>query len=255
MPDTLVTFVRQENMKMASKKQSSKTTENFLLIGIFVVGALLIMNQIALSSISSSYHKIGGGKAKSSLFGSGKDISNADISEVTSTQKALATVFPELKDASDSQDVVDILLLQGTPDYGEALGVSFDEPVKSMEYLAKMFPAWKDDTKKNNPEMWERYLNLAAKPHGISCEYCCGIGPQGADENGESKCGCQHNPALLALTLGLLKNTDYTDAQILREVMHWKAMFFPKNMVDAGLQVAGKDASEIKELPGMVGGC
>ena len=33
------------------------------------------------------------------------------------------------------------------------------------------------------------------------------------------------------------------------------ALFFPKNMLEIAIQVAGSDPSELKELPGMVGGC
>ena len=55
--------------------------------------------------------------------------------------------------------------------------------------------------------------------------------------------------------MGLMLNTDYSDAEVLREVMRWKTMFFPKNMVSLALDVAGKDASALESLPGMVGGC
>ncbi|PIN70846.1 hypothetical protein COV94_00990, partial [Candidatus Woesearchaeota archaeon CG11_big_fil_rev_8_21_14_0_20_57_5] len=113
----------------------------------------------------------------------------------------------------------------------------------------------KDEVKRTDPDAWNRYLELAAKPHGLSCEYCCGVGPIAAASNGESLCGCQHNPALLAVTLSLLHNTDYSDAQVVREVMRWKTLFFPRDMVGLGMQVAGTDPSSIKALPGMVGGC
>ena len=91
----------------------------------------------------------------------------------------------------------------GTPDYGDELGVSFDDPVGSLSKLARMYNSLKTEVQKNNPEDFQRFLNLALKPVGISCEYCCGIGPVGIDKNGNSRCGCQHNPALLSVALYL----------------------------------------------------
>ena len=134
------------------------------------------------------------------------------------------------------------------------MGVSFDDPVKSMESMAKVYPALKQQAQQNQ-QIWQRYLNLAAAPRGISCEFCCGVGPQGIDAKGNLKCGCQHLPAVQTVTLWLMLNTDYSDAQILKEVMRWRSLFFPKNMVELALQIAGGDSSVLKDLPGMVGGC
>ena len=89
----------------------------------------------------------------------------------------------------------------------------------------------------------------------MSCEYCCGVGPIGIDSRGNSRCGCQHNPALLSIGLWLTANTDYSDGEILREVMRWKTLFFPQKMVEQGMSLAGADAQTIANLPGMVGGC
>ena len=234
--------------------------EIFMIVAMLAVGALIIFNQYQLSDLSKSYGKLSGHKA-SSLSLDGSDISKVDVTEITSTPMAVASLFPELESISSQEDAVEIMLPTGTPDYSDDfstdLGVelSFDNAVPSMEALARWFPTIKEEVKQENPEAWNRYLELAAKPHGVSCEYCCGIGPQGADDKGESRCGCQHNPALLALTLGLVSRTEYTDAQVLKEVMRWKTLFFPKNMIETALKVAGEDPSSIKELPGMVGGC
>ena len=98
-------------------------------------------------------------------------------------------------------------------------------------------------------------MNLASQPVGISCEFCCGVGAVGINKHGDSACGCQHNPALLSVALYLTTYTDYTDGEILREVMKWKTLFFPKDMINIGMSIAGGDSSALTELPGMVGGC
>jgi hypothetical protein len=233
----------------------SRKFENIMLAVIVATAALVLFNQIQISSVSASLSGLNGA-ASTVFFSSTADLSGADTSQVSSTAMAIATVFPELKKAKNEQDVMNIMLPTGTPEYSEALGgITFDDPVTSLDYLARWYYTLKEEIKQNNPEVWQRYLALAAAPRGISCEFCCGVGPQGIDAEGNLRCGCKHNPAAQAVALGLMKNTDYSDAQVLREVMRWKTIFFPRNMVALGVQVAGQDASQLKDLPGMVGGC
>ena len=105
------------------------------------------------------------------------------------------------------------------------------------------------------PELWHKYLNLAAQPRGVACEFCCGIGPQGVDSKGNLRCGCQHNPALQSLTMWLIMNTKYSDVEVLSEVYKWKSIWFPKNMVGLAIKISGGDEKVLNDLPGMVGGC
>lgn len=239
----------------------SNINENLMVAGIIIAGILIIFNQIQLAAISSSMDTLTGTASKSSVFfgfGSSKksDLSNVDVSEVSSTPMAVALLFPELKDIKNEDDAVAIMIPTGVPEYSNALGgINFDEPVNSLAYLSKWYNTINSEIKENEPEIWQRYLNLAAAPRGISCEFCCGVGPQGITADGANKCGCQHNPALLAITLGLMKSTDYSDAEVLKEVMKWKTLFFPQKMVSVAMEVAGTDPSQLKELPGMVGGC
>ncbi len=185
----------------------------------------------------------------------GMDLSGVDISSLKSTAHSIAALFP-LQGVKAAEDVVGIMIPAGTPEYGNELGVSYDDPAGSLNFMAKQL--WSDMRKLKNtdPDVWKRYVNLAGKPVGISCEFCCGVGPMGIRPDGEPRCGCQHNPALLGLTLWLMKNRpDMTDAEILKEVLKWKALFYPKNMVQLATQVSGKSVSELNQLPGMVGGC
>ena len=136
------------------------------------------------------------------------------------------------------------------------LGVTYDDPITALSFFAqKLYPAMKADLQKNDPQTWQRYIVLATKPVGISCEFCCGIGPVGITSAGELRCGCSHNPAVQAITMYLMKNTKMSDAEILQEVLRWKSIWFPKNMVGLALQLAGGDTSALTNVPGMVGGC
>ena len=143
----------------------------------------------------------------------------------------------------------------GIPEYGADLGVSFDDPLNSLSVLFGRIYPQTDKQIREDPEKFQRFLNLAAEPRGVSCEFCCGIGAIGASKNGKSRCGCQHNPALLGLTQWLILNTDYTDAEVLKEVMKWKSLWFPKNMIQLAMSVSGGDTSVLADMPSMVGGC
>ena len=53
----------------------------------------------------------------------------------------------------------------------------------------------------------------------------------------------------------LMANTKMNDAEVLQEVLRWKTLFFPQQMVGMALQLAGGDSSSLQNVPGMVGGC
>ena len=175
-----------------------------------------------------------------------------DIDNVRGTADSLMAVF-ELDGVANEADAMAMLIPQGTPDYGAELGVSYDDPVGSLERLSGMWESYSAEVRQRNPAVWERFMNLASKPVGISCEFCCGVGPIGIDSSGRSRCGCQHNPALLTLSLWLMENTDMSDKEVLAETLRWKSLFFPRDMVSLAVRAAGGELST--ELPGMVGGC
>lgn len=238
-------------VKRKARKNMAK--ENMLtrpiLVLIIFVAVIMFFNQLQISNLSAMLTSSQSGSG----FG-GADLSGLDLSQLKSTGHTIAAVFP-VDQIQSPEDAMTILFPTGTPEYGEALGVSFDDPVGSLGVLAKMFRNLKSEVEQNDPEAFQRYVNLASNPYGISCEYCCGLGAAGARKNGDSMCGCQHNPALLSLTLYLAAYTDYNDGEILREAIRWKTLFFPKNMIELGMTVAGGDTSALDNLPGMVGGC
>lgn len=248
-PKSSVVSVHQEHSHTAQPSEHFFTWLNVLLLAVVII--IVVVNQIQISSLTGG--SLLSTKSDSFAVKGAKDLSSLDISTLKSTGHTVAAVFP-VENIKTADDAVAAMLPSGTPAYGEALGVSFDDPINSLATLASMYRGLQAEVQKNNPKAWERFLNLALKPVGISCEYCCGVGPIGIDKSGNSRCGCQHNPALLSMALYLTAYTDYTDGEILREVMRWKTLFFPKNMIELGVSVAGGDTSKL-ELPGMVGGC
>ena len=233
-------------------KENVITTPVIVLIA--AVALILVFNQLQISSISGMVSAGGGKGSSSTRLSSDKSLANINLEEIKSTGHSVAAVFP-VEDIKTQEDAMAIMFPIGTPPYGEELGVSYDDPVNSLSVLSKMYRPLKAEVQKNNPEAWQRFMSLASMPLGISCEYCCGVKAVGINQNGDSICGCQHNPALLAVTLYLTAYTDYSEGEILREAMRWKTIFFPKNMIELGMTVAGGDTSKLENLPGMVGGC
>jgi len=229
-----------------------------IIVLLVAVAVVMLFNQLRINSISMMLGSpplgLGFASQSASLYAGGKDLSDINTDELKSTGHTLAAVFP-VENIKTQEDAMAILFPVGTPDYGSQLGVTFDQPVESLAVLAKMYRGLKVEVQQNNPEGWQRFMTLASKPVGISCEYCCGLGTIGINKDGDSACGCQHNPALLSIALYLSAYTDYTDGEILREVMKWKTLFFPKDMIQLGMTVAGGDTSALDNLPGMVGGC
>lgn len=229
---------------------------------IVAIIALLVFNQMQIGAVSVlasvevplSTSSIGSESSSILSFSGGEtDLSDVDVTKIGSTAQGIATLFPVDELQSDA-DAIAIMVPSGAPDYGEAMGVTFDDPVTALSKLQGAYNALKQMAKEDDA-VWQRYLSLAAAPRGISCEFCCGVGAQGVTASGELRCGCAHNPAVQSVTLWLMLNTDYTDAEILREVYLWKGLWFPRDMVTLALQIAGGDTSVLKDLPGMVGGC
>lgn len=175
----------------------------------------------------------------------------------------------QLGQSASQEEVMSLIISRGVPKYGQEIGVSFEDPVGSLDKLAAI-------ERKIQPtaETKQRYIAIESR---ISCEYCCGA-PSVIDKNGRSACGCSHAAALRGLGVYLLNyhSTEYTDDQILEELGRWKALWFPKQVIQKALslQAAGQPvdiisatsnmvkvsangqvSKDIAGLPDMVGGC
>jgi hypothetical protein len=246
-------IVDKENEIKKTQKKKKNEFSSLTYVLVLLTVSVMVFNQYQISNIYSETG-LTRSLSGSARFSDGMDLSSVDLSTIKGTGYSLASLFP-LGEVETVQDAINVLIPTGTPEYGEELGVSYDDPVNSLNFMAGQLWSSMRTYKTTEPELWNRYVNLASKPVGISCEYCCGLGAIGIRPDGESGCGCQHNPALLGLTVWLMKNTDMSDVEILKETLRWKTLFFPKNMVGLAIEVAGKDPSALGELPGMVGGC
>src|SRR3989344_3035766 len=126
------------------------------------------------------------------------------------------------------QDAIKAVIPTGTPEYGTELGVSFDDPINSLNILAKLDR--QVPTSSLTEEENARFVNVGTK---ISCEFCCGA-PSVIDNTGRSLCGCSHAASFKGLSKYLIKNhpSEWTDDEILLELTEWKALYYPRNMVE-----------------------
>ena len=202
---------------------------------IIIVFAVIIVNQLQIShalamigskdvfsSMATNLFQPEANKGKLSV-GQG-DLSKVDINAIKSTAQGVAAVFAINQNMTPEQASA-MVMPSGIPEYGQAMGVSFDDPVKSLATLSN---AQSTLLAGLTPEQKQRFVALGMKPIGISCEFCCSVGTVGITPEGTSKCGCGHIAAILSVAMWLIQNTNYSDAEVLREVYRWKALFFPK---------------------------
>lgn len=234
---------------------------------IALVAILVLFNQVQLSQASS----LAGLKSPLVLK-----------TAVTKTSLALT--------GDPAKDAIAVVIPTGTPFYGDSLGVSFDDPIRSLEVIAQLDPSYGRSKVQLSGEEVQRYIRILTT-HSMGCQYCCGADTS-VTEDGRPTCGCKHSWAMRGLAAYLIKNyPDLSDEEIMREISKWKGLFFPKQMAAKYIQESqtgqyspdiasllldvgeekvkgikapvaspgsaqGKStAANIENLPNMVGGC
>ncbi|MBI2144252.1 hypothetical protein HYU17_03835 [Candidatus Woesearchaeota archaeon] len=228
---------------MVLKKDNSTR----LLVMVAATAVILLLNQWQILALSSQESGLGGSPSKSTKL---------------AVQLSGDVV----------QDAIKAVIPTGLPEYGAELGVSFDDPITSIDILAKLDK--QVPTASLTEEEKARYISIGTR---ISCEFCCGA-ISVIDSSGRDACGCAHSASFRGLSKYLIKNhpAEWTDDEILLELTKWKSLYYPKNMVEkavAALQngmeltpavlndrdllkkINVGDTSSIGELPSMVGGC
>ncbi len=189
-----------------------------------------------------------------------------------------------------TQDAIATVVPIGTPFYaleGDAAqkikGVSFDDPLTSQKVWASLLGSRRFGTENAiqlNPEEEKRWQKLTSV---FTCDFCCG-GPNSVTTI--NRCGCAHSYAWQGMTKFFIKfYPSYSDEQILGEMTKWKALWYPKGMIQDYLVYTGQQpatslthggsigikqqflqsqgnqqqthttATPLDQLPSMVGGC
>lgn len=139
------------------------------------------------------------------------------------------------------QQILQEITPKGTPDYGNKAGVSYDKVEEGLGVLRGYA------TLSLSSKEQERY-NKIANTDGTACRYCCGA------TRLSQNCGCSHNIALQGLVKWLIKNTNYSDNEILKEIRKWQILFFPRPTLQEELQRRNIQPEAVG-LPTMRGGC
>lgn len=148
-----------------------------------------------------------------------------------------------------TKDAITVVIPHGTPFYGESLGVSFDDPIKGLEIIANLDPAYGRNKVQLTPDEKQRYIKILTIP-SMGCQYCCGADTS-VTQSGQPTCGCKHSWAMRGLAAYLIKNNpELTDEEIMREISKWKGLFFPKQMVAKYIQESqtGQYSADIASL-------
>ena len=220
--------------------------KEFLIAGFAVIVlALLAYNSIA---IGNSTQKLGQHSGLMSMMMAG---GTANLSTAQPAAPAVGTIS------------LAEFLPKGVPEiYGTELSVSFDKPVESLAVLSKLDGDLYEDGLLKVGQLDEaakkRYIEISSS---IACEYCCGATTL-VFPDGNPACGCAHSAAMRGLAKYLLINhpDEFTDEQILGELVKWKTLFFPKQMYAKELKEkqafsSGSSNPVVENVPDMVGGC
>lgn len=260
-------------MKETTETKKREKDDDFLsgrLVWVIVIAAVLILfNQIQLFQISNV---MGGGSSGTALFGSSPaSLKGGDkvtygpvllaageqpvISGYRTKVKELPTISsaPPLKKTGDAvQDTLNTVVPQGTPEYGQEVGVSFDDPITSQHTWGAM-----ERSIQLTPEQQKRWQHIVGS---FTCDYCCGSPKQPTII---TQCGCAHAAAWRGMAKYFIQKygDQVTDEQIMGELTKWKALWYPgptvKRVVQEQSLSGGAPSAPVNlnQLPQMVGGC
>ncbi len=115
------------------------------------------------------------------------------------------------------QDLINNIIPTGKPFYGDEAGVSFDDPIESLQVWGSYDRSIKLSDQEQ--ERWNKITN------SFTCDYCCG---SPFNPTIITRCGCSHAAAWRGIAKWFLKNyPKYTDAEIFGEMTRWKTLWYP----------------------------
>ncbi|MBI4141298.1 hypothetical protein HY484_00055 [Candidatus Woesearchaeota archaeon] len=151
------------------------------------------------------------------------------------------------------QDTLNKIVPVGTPEYGQEIGVSFDDPINAQRKLGQL-----ERSVQLTETQQQRWLKIVSS---FTCDYCCGS-PQRPTRI--TNCGCAHAAAWRGLAKFLISkyDTKVTDTEIVGELTKWKTLWYPGPTVQRVIheqQLSGGKTDNapvnLDALPQMVGGC
>ena len=202
------------------------------LVGISVVVALVVLNQVLISTtgfVSSGSGTVGEIKLTEG-FKYGPKTTLKPIPLATGEQpriagyRAIVKPLPTISElpikpstGDVAQDLVNNIIPTGTPWYGAETGVSFDDPITAQNLWGK---ARAIELSTEQEARWGRIVN------SFTCDYCCGSPQQPTII---TNCGCAHSFAAQGMARWFIKyyGDKYSDEEIYGEMARWYALWYP----------------------------
>jgi hypothetical protein len=215
-----------KEVRYLSEEKSSGSRFTYVATALLTVLVVVtVLQSFQISTLSSEMENI---KLTGAVTGAATAASSGSTSGSAGGSDTLQQVLAEITPT-------------GTPDYGAAAGVSYDRVEEGLKTLTGYAAL------SLNSEEQQRYSTIA-NTDKTACNYCCGATKLAQN------CGCSHNKALQGLSKWLIKNTEYSNDQILKEIHNWQILFFPKPTVQEELQKRNINPESVG-LPAMRGGC
>ncbi|MBI4141164.1 hypothetical protein HY485_04985 [Candidatus Woesearchaeota archaeon] len=276
-PRKVATKTKQEKIMPALEQQTLPEQQTLfsgsIVLVLAVLVALLFYNQLQLFELSA-LAGVKGVPYVALPAVSGGTLSLSDGEKVTYAPVLLAageapvlqgygTKIKELPTVSAQpkkqktgdvvQDTLNKIVPTGTPEYGQEIGVSFDDPINAQRRLGQL-----EQTLTLNQQQEQRWLKIVS---AFTCDYCCGS-PQRPTRI--TNCGCAHAAAWRGLAKFLISKygDKISDEQVAGELSKWKALWYPGPTVQRIIQEQSATGGKIDNapvsidaLPQMVGGC
>jgi len=239
---------------------------------VSLVAVLILFNQFQISQVSafvsgtpsavtsfvksvSTPLKLGSGKSGAvigpQINSDGRTTHLVEWQTISETPSAKSTGNP-------TNDAIAAVIPTGTPFYvlegpgsEKIAGITFDDPIISQKVWATLLGSKRFGTANAielTPEenaRWEKIISL------FTCDYCCG-GPNSVTTI--NACGCAHAFAWQGMAKFFIKyHPKYTDEQIMGEMTKWKAIWYPKGMIQDYLVYNGQQDASTLTHGGSVG--
>ncbi|MDP6648460.1 MAG: hypothetical protein QGH34_03640 [Candidatus Woesearchaeota archaeon] len=244
---------------------------NFGFIGIIAI--LIIFNQLQISQVNASMSgtsplpvssfvksvssplKLGSGKGGAvigpQINPDGRTTKLVEWPTISDTPAPINTNNP-------TQDAITSVVPTGTPSYvlggsgsEKIQGASFDDPIASQKVWASLLGSRRfgtDNAVQLTPEEEQRWNKLTSV---FTCDFCCG-GPSRVTTI--NRCGCAHSYAWQGMAKFFIKYyPEYSDEEILGEMTKWKALWYPKGMIQDYLVFTGQQPATILNHGGAIG--
>ncbi len=261
-----------EHIPKAEKKSLSFHEKlNYSFVSLIAI--LILFNQFQISQVSpvisgtsssvsnfvksvSSPLKLGSGKGGVVI---GPQLNqDGRTTKLVEWQTISETPAPTKSTGNPTNDAIATVVPTGTPSYAlegpgaeKIKGASFDDPIASQKIWASLLGSSRFGTANAiqlTSEEQQRWKKLTSV---FTCDFCCG-GPNSVTTI--NQCGCAHSFAWQGMAKFFIKYyPQYTDEQILGEMTKWKAIWYPKGMIQDYLVYTGQQPASILTHGGSVG--